>query len=280
MKKFFGWLLAFLLTGALVLFCVCFIGRRTIAPALGARGAAVSERVISAEKELIRERVTALSQLHGFTPEPVIDAVSGAVLTDLNAQASLWWSSLLADGTPGTVPQMDEKLLRDVLARDPLLAQDEDPAGRAETIAGIVSADVIRVVLPLRQEIVSFGMREAEKKVDTVNLVTFFVRMPWAALALCALLTGLIALLDVRECLKQIGSAMGAAAIVMIAIALLAAFAGIRPMIQEASGSLALQYDSVLTGMTRRTAVLTAGLLAGYAACMIFRQRSLKKHGA
>lgn len=280
MRKFLAWLLAFLLTGSLVLFGVSFIGRRLIVPALGDQGAKVSARVAEAEKELIKEKVNELSQVYGFTPEPVIAAIGEETLSDLNAQAALWWSSVLADGTIGEPLKMDTKPLRTVLAEDPLVQQNEDPEAQAETIADAVAAAVARVVLPLRQETVNIGLREAGKRVDLVNLVNFFIRVPWAALALSALLAGLIALLESSRligCLKYIGSAMGAAAIVLLACAAAATLAGVRPMIREASRSLAAQYDSVLSGAWILVAVLAAVLLAGYVLCMVFCTRRKDK---
>ena len=283
MKKILAWLLAFLLTGSLVLFCVSYIGRRTIAPAMGDQGAKVSARVIAAEKEMIREKITVLAALYGFTPEPVIGVISDDVLTDLNAQASLWWSSVLADGMPGQQPKMDTRELQQVLADDPLVNQSEHPEAQAETICDSVSQSVVRIVLPMRQETLNLGMREAGKRVDLVNLLTFFIRIPWAALALSALLAGLIALLESRQisgCLKHIGAALGAAAIVVAVAAALAAVSGIRPMIQEASRSLAVQYDSVTTDALILAGVMAVVMLAGYILCMLFFRRSQKKHEA
>ena len=106
---------------------------------------------------------------------------------------------------------------------------------------------------------------------------------PPAALALSALLAGLTALLESRRisgCLKYIGAALGAAAIVLIAISVLMANAGIRPMILEASRSLAVQYDSVLTEALIRAGALAAVLTAGSVLCLICFQRSRKKHEA
>ena len=71
------------------------------------------------------------------------------------------------------------------------------------------------------------------------SLVAFFMGVPWAVLALCALLAGLIALIQsrrIRGSLRYIGSAMGAAAIVIVCAAVLYLLAGVQPMIREVSG--------------------------------------------
>ena len=82
MKKFFAWFLAFLMTGTLILFGICFAGQQAIAPAMGDAGAPVSDSVIREEKELVRERITALAELYGFSAEPVIGAVNEETLRD------------------------------------------------------------------------------------------------------------------------------------------------------------------------------------------------------
>ena len=101
MKKIIAWFFALLLTGSLILFGVCLVGHRVIAPAMGDEGAPVSDSLIREEMDLARERINALADLYGFNPEPVIAAVNEDVLKDLNSQASLWWSSMLRDGKAG-----------------------------------------------------------------------------------------------------------------------------------------------------------------------------------
>ena len=278
MKKFLAWLLAFLLTGSLLLFCVSFLFRRTVAPAVN-ESARMSEQVISTEKELIRENVENLAAVYGFSAEPVIASVDDETLRDLNEQATEWWSSLLADGKAGMELYLDTSGIRKILLEDPLLSEQEDLDAYIEMLAGEISKSIRRVVLPMRQETIQIGVKEANKRVDIVNLVVFFLDLPWAALALAALLAGLIALLECRRisrCLKYIGSAAGAAALILIVIAALACFAGIQPMIREASRSLAVQYTSVLNGILLTTGFMTAVLLAACVISLILYRRCEK----
>ena len=77
----------------------------------------------------------------------------------------------------------------------------------------------------MRQSILEAALQKAGEKLDLPNLIAFFLGSCWAALALCAFLAGLIALAwsrqTFREALLYIGGALGAAALVMIAAALL-----------------------------------------------------------
>ncbi len=284
MRKVVVILLAFLLTGTLVLFCVSYVGRQVILPAMsGEDGAQVSEAIIREEKLLVRERVTELSELYGFDAEPVIGVISEDILRDLNRQASRWWSTLLQDGKAGDELRWDISELEDVLASDASLNRMEDQE-QAEymglTVADEVYSSVNRMVLPMRQQIIRLGMQKIGQRIDTVNLITFFMRIPWAALALCALLAGLLMLLRSRkppDSLQYIGAALGGAALVLACLLILYQFSGILPMIREASAGLAIQYQSVASEAMIRAGILTAAMAMGCTLCMIGIRKSRRK---
>lgn len=274
MKKVIAVLLALLLTGSLVLFCVTFVGRQVLLPAMGEEGAPVSDSLIREEQRLVRERITAMADLYHFEAEPVISVITEDTLRDLNQQASLWWSSILKDGKTGEELKWDTSELEKVLESDAVLGQMED-RDRAEYLAISALEDIrkniIRLVLPMRQKIVFLGMQEADKRIDILNLISFFMGTPWAALALCALLAGLIVMLESRKfkgAVQYIGSALGAAALVLITLIVLYLCAGIQPMVQEASASLAVQYHSVESGAMIRAGILAAALAAGCIICL------------
>lgn len=282
MKKAAAVLLALLLTGALVFFCVSFIGRQVILPAMSEGGAKVSDGVIREEMELARERIGELAELHGFDAEPVIGAVSEETLRDLNSQASGWWSTLLREGKPGEPLQWDAEEVEKAIVPDSLQNPEENPA-EAEYLKSSTAEEVrnsiTRMVLPMRQQTIRLGMQEIGKRVDLPSLVSFFLGVPWAVLALCALLAGLIALLDGRKfhaALTFIGSAFGAAALVLAALVLLFMNAGIQQMIGEASAGLAIQYRSVISGSAVLAGILAAALAAGCILCLAFSRKGGK----
>ena len=267
MKKIIAWFLAFMLTGTLILFGICFTGRQVMIPAMSEEGAAVSDNLIREEKELARERITALAELYGFYAEPVIGLVDEELLRDLNKQASLWWSSVLQDGKAGKELRWDTKELIKILEADPAVQENpEETAYYASTVAEEVHKSIVNMVLPMRQIVISLGLQEAGKRADLVNLIEFFLGTPWTMLALSLLTAGLIALIDgrpLRRALRYIDSAMGAASIVMIALMVLYMRAGILPMIREASAGLTVQYRSLVSGTMVQTILLTAILIAG-----------------
>ena len=280
MKKILAVLLAFMLTGTLILFSVSFLGRQIILPAMNEGGAQVSDAVIREEQQLARERVTRLADLYGFDAEPVVSLIGEETLRDLNSQASRWWSTVLQDGTTGESLRWDTRELEQVLASDPRLAANKDPE-RDEYLEVSAAEDVrnsiLRMVLPMRVQVIRLGLQEIGKRIDLPNIITFFLEVPWAALVLCALLAGLIALLQGKkfhDAALYIGSAMGGAALVLAALVALYLCAGILPMIREASAGLTIQYRSILSGTMIRAGILTAALAAGCVLCLAPKRKN------
>ena len=282
MKKILAVLLALMLTGTLILFCVSFLGRQIVLPAMDEDGAQVSGTVIREEQQLARERVTKLAGLYGFDAEPVISLIGEDTIRNLHSQASIWWSSLLRDGKTGEALQWDTEELEQVLAADPRLAAGNDPE-REEYLevsaAESVRNSIIRMVLPMRLQVIRLGMQEIGKRVDLPNIVTFFLGVPWAALALAALLAGLIAMLQGKkfhDAPLYIGSALGGAALVLVTLMILYLCAGILPMIREASAGLTIQYRNVLSGTMIRAGILAAAMAAGCILCLAGKRKNRK----
>ncbi|MCR5566396.1 MAG: hypothetical protein K6F61_06055 [Clostridiales bacterium] len=282
MKKAIAALLAFLLTGALILFSVTFLLQQIIQPAMDEDGAQVSSSVIREEQQLARDRITKLAGLYGFEAEPVTALITEDTLRDLHSQASLWWSTLLKDGKIGEELRWDTDGLAETLAEDSLLNRTEDEE-RSENLklsaAEEVTNSIVHMVLPMRPQTIRLGLQEIEKRVDLPNVIRFFLGVPWAALALCALLAGLIALLESGRftgAARYIGYALGAAALTIVALMLLYMNAGILPMIREASAGLTIQYRDVVSGTMTRAGILAAVMAAGCILCLAEHRRNGK----
>ena len=82
MKKIIAWLLAFLLTGTLILFCVSFLGQQVIAPSMNEEGAPVNDQVIRREQQLLKERMDKLAEVYPFPAEQVTEMVDEATLRE------------------------------------------------------------------------------------------------------------------------------------------------------------------------------------------------------
>ena len=280
MKKITALFLAFLLTGFLVLFSVTLLCRQVIAPFMTEEGAPVSDTVIREEQEMLRRRLDGIAEIYGIPVEPAVNALDETVLRDLNHQASRWWSGVMMTGKPAEwVTWNTEELELEMVAAAEAAAPDDTENAAYMSMAGMeaIRRSVLRTVLPIRQEIIEPALQKVRQKIDLPNLITFFLGIPWAALAVCALLAGLIALLEsrrIRRCLKYIGAALGAAALVTVALVCLYWFAGIESMLLDASESLMVMYWDALSRAFVPAAVLLGVMIVGSVLCLaLCRQR-------
>ena len=107
-------------------------------------------------------------------------------------------------------------------------------------------------------------------------MISFFLGIPWAALAICALLAGLIVLLESRKdrfALRCIGAALGAAVLVVIAVAAVYLCAGVKGMIREASESLTVLYQYAAGRALVRAGILSTAMAAGCVLCLAGSRR-------
>ena len=281
MKKILCWFLALLLTGTLALFGVSHFGAKLVEPGLREGGTTVSGSVQEAEMELIRKKAAELADVYGFSAETAMQFITPEKLAAMNDEAALWWNSLLANGVEGEAPAFDTDEMAAAFVKE-MPAEGsaetgEEPEVLAAEAANAVGRSILRIVLPLRLPVISKGLTEAASRVDIANVIRFLTGIRWAALALCALLAGLIALLEsrkLRNSLKYIGSAMGAAVLVLAGGCVLYVLSGIDPLIAGASMSLSVQYGSLLNGAALWLFIYAALLLIGCVACLILCRRT------
>lgn len=279
MKKILCWLLAFLLTGTLALFGFSYVCSRAVEPGLKEGGTAVSDSVQRMEMELIRDKIAELAPIYEFSAETAMEYITPEKLAEMNEQAAAWWNHLLVNGEAADAPVYDTEELAGAFMEDimPDGSDLEEPELRAADSANAVAESILRIVLPLRLPVISIGLGKAAERVDIANIIRFLLGIRWAALALCALLAGLIALLESRKLrmsLRYIGSAMGAAVLVIFAGCVLYAMTGIDRLIAGASPSLSAQYGSLLNSAAIPLFIYTGLLLIGCIVCLIFCRRT------
>lgn len=282
MKKILCWLLAFLLTCTLALFGFSYAAARAVDPGLKEGGTPADGFVQKLELQLIRNKIDELAPIYQFSADTAKKYVTVEKVAEMNDQAARWWNSLLTNGEAGEAPAFDtEEMLNAFLAdATPAGSGEEGPGEEAELratdAANAVAESILRIILPLRLPVIGIGTGKAAERVDVGNVVRFLTGIRWAALALCFLLAGLIALLESRKLrisLKYIGSAMGAAVLVMAGGVVLYFLSGIGLLIAGASPSLSIQYGALLSGAAIRLAVYAAVLLIGCITCLILCRR-------
>jgi len=273
-KAFLSGLLAFFLAGSLILFCLAFACGRAAGPVLYGEENQPGSADLEEERRLIGDKVAGLSEILGFSADPVMELVTPENLGDLHALSAEWWRDLLHNGYAGADPRWDSPDLLSVLRADPAFSGMDDPdlaEERINTAAEEIRKAVIRVVFPFRPQLLRFAVEKLSRRVDIPNLMDFLRGTPWAFLALCALLSGLIVLAGgagVRPALRYIGAALGAAALTVAACAVLYLCAGVLPMVREASESLTAMYRSASSRALVPAALFAGILAAGCALCL------------
>ena len=282
MKRFLCWFLALLLTGFLVLFGISYAVSQVVEPGTREGGAVASDSIQKMELALIQKKIEELAPIYGFSAETAMKYVTPEAVGEMNRQTAVWWNSILVNGEATDAPAFGTDEMAAAFLKDAAPAggeegeTDEAAELRATEAANAVGESILRIILPLRLPIVGKGLTEAAARVDLGNVIRFLLGIRWAALAMCALLAGLIALLEsrkLRESLKYIGSAMGAAVLVLAACCVLYVLSGVDPLIAGASMSLSLQYGSLLNGAAVRLFIYAGVLLAGCVICLILYRR-------
>ena len=274
MKKVISIPLAFLLTAAMILFCISFIGYRIIAPGMNENGAAVSDSVINEELVIAREHITELSAIYGFNAETAISLIDRDTFSQLNRQASRWWKTVLQEGKAGEALSWDTDELYELLMSDAAQHTDgnwKEAASLAQEITEKIRECVYRIVLPVRQNVIGLGLKKIGQRIDLPDTISFFMCIPWTLLALSTLLAGLIVLIagkKPRGALPYIGSALGGTALVLACLAAVYLSAGIPGMIREASQSLMIQYRTVELRSLLTVAAMASAMTAGCVLCM------------
>lgn len=273
MKKMLCWLLAFLLTGCIALLGIFWAFRRAMDPFLKPDGTPASPAVIEEELNLIRKRTEEMADTYGFQAEHVMRAVTPEVLEKMNQQAASWWHLLLAEGTVAGEPELDTAQLSAILSEEEVIAREADTdlaEAKTAEIASAIQRTVVRTVLPLRCNLLTLALMEVTKHVDVTEVIRFIRGVPMLALSLCALLAGILFLLEKRRSglLKHYGAALGAGSLIFVFFVLLMALAPLSRMIGEASPSLRMQYDAVASGVIIRTAAFALLSAAGCVCCL------------
>ncbi len=276
MKKAIVLILAFLLTGSLVLLAVSAPFGRGLSSGLRWSVAEISGAVTEEEVRLARERAGEIAELYGFDPETVMPLITREQMEEMNRQTSLWWHELLSEGKTGEAPVFEPEELEEKIAADLAGRMGEDEAfSLAEEAAELIRERITRIALPLRQNVISRGLLEMNQRLDWKGAIDLGTGLPLAAFTLCAVLSGLIALLSpsLREGLYALGGALAGAALVVVALWIAARGLGLQAMIREASESLALQYTSVVSGMSAGMLGLAGVMLVCGVLCLALHCR-------
>lgn len=229
---------------------------------------AQADAVIDAQYTRIGEAVDALAQKYPFEPKTVMDFVTRDRLEDFNAQVVHWWMGLLQADPVLTAPSYDVEGLLDAVKADETfragVPESSWTATARDKIVQGVQDIVVQAVTPLRLSLLSLGLGKALSMADVPTLRGYLPYLPWALLAACVLLAGLLLLCTHRRMIKgvlYIGSACGAAGICLGVIMGAVAYLDLPGRLAAASALLSMQLRLLLQSLALPMGLTALGLL-------------------
>ena len=277
-----AWVLTFMLTGLLALTLFSFAARHLLTPAEGEGSVQLNETLISQEAELAEAKIRQLAEVYPFQPETVLDVLDRETLTEMSRQSAAWWRQLLTEASLRERPDFETEELETALFSDPGIMElrENEAESTVREISAKVKEILQRTVLPMRQPVLSRVMKELKERFDLKNLIDFATGLPWALLALCAVIAGLIALVTARKMrltLKYLGAAFGGAVLTVAAVWLAVHFAGLIPLIRESSESMARQAEMLANRVLLREGAMALAMALGSVACLFLYRRGGKR---
>lgn len=272
-----AWAATFLLTVFLALFLLTALFVQALTSAGLHAGTATNDSILDEQVRSIYGYIDLLAEEYGFSPESVKTAVSREDLKKFNLDAAAWWTRVLTEGESGSVPRWySSEVEQAVTAAMDNEKTKDDP----RTVIAELSDKIDRTVFPLRETLLTTGLEFANEKADIPGIVRSVRKLPMLFLALSVLAAGLIMLLMGREpfrSLKYFGTALAAAALVLITAGITLAVMQMKDMLAQASTGLASEFGTLM-----RTICLEGGgaalilLLAGAACLYLYRNGGIK----
>lgn len=254
-----AWAAAVLLTIALTGTLLGTTAARMLASEESHIRISTDRQVIAGQMERIAGIVRDLAEEYGFSPEPVISAVSRDEITDLNTRMAKWWTRIVTEGIMDDVPSWSaDSLIPTIMETTDPEKVSGDLYENAAEAAGELEKAIRETAMPVRISLISFGVRYLNRRIDLPGAVRTVSQLPLLGAAACLLLAGLIALLTakkIRISLKYYGAAFGGAGIAAAFCMILAGTAGIQGMISRVSETMSRQ-----TGLAVREMALEGGL--------------------
>ena len=270
-----AWILTFLLTVMLSVTLLSVIAVQGLSSAGFHLSVATDEGLMDTQMAHIHEQVDRMAEEYGFSAEAVKTSISREELKEKNSEAAAWWTMLLTEGEMGGFPRWDASSIEEAVYST---IDAEKSAEEPRAVVADVVTVVERTVFPMRESLLTAGMKYAETAVDLAGSIRSLRKVPLFALALSLLIAGLIALLLGREIfrsLKHFGSAAAGTGLVLLAVC--AAVWIMRPgeMIAQASERLAGTFSFLMGRIGLSTGIMIVLLLAiGYSCLILYRKKA------
>ena len=229
---------------------------------------AQQDAVVDAQYARIGEEVDALSQQYPFEPKTAMDFITRDSLLDFNAQVVRWWMGFLQADPALDAPRYEISGLMDAVKADETfragVPQTSWTATARDKVVKNVEDIVTQTVAPLRLSLISLGVLGLLSKVDVPALASNLPYVPWALLAVCLLLMGLMVLFTHKRMVKgllYIGAACGASGLCLGALLGVTAWLNLPGYLAASWPLLAMQLRLLLQNLALSTGLTALALL-------------------
>lgn len=202
---------------------------------------ATDDRVVEEQMRILRERTEALAEEYGFSPETVMREISAETIREADRAAALRLTKVFREGKLEDVPAYDAEPLSEALQADAAFMAGQDPFMLKNTLQGITGAVggmISDQAMVFREPMIRAAERMAQKTVQLPVLAEICRQLPLLFALAAAAVTGLIGLLTSRKmrlCLRYIGSAMTASAMLLVGVLGLFFLLNLGPLMNEIS---------------------------------------------
>lgn len=244
---------------------------------------ATGDGVVGQQMERVEAEIRDLAEEYHFDADRVIAKLSADELRETDRQMAEWWTRIVRDGVMDETPRWSSSELRAEIEStvDPASLEADETAGDiAREVGYSLEKTVQKTLMPVRRALITMGVRVVTRKVDLPAIVRLTGQLPPAAMAVCLLLAGVIALLlgrKIRVSLKYYGAAFAGAGISVAAGFGVLCLFNIPGRVREASEGLANQMSRLSTTIMLESIGATAVLLAAGYACLVLYQRGTGK---
>lgn len=246
-------LLTLLMTLTLLLCMFSWQGVRLLTDSDLHHSIASATSVTDAQMERIQAAIDEIAAEQPIQPETLTELITPDAIRTYSIACSDWWMGLVQAEPTLAAPEWDAQAIEDAVREDELFQENVRSTLRRATardqIAYPLAQTIQETVMPLRTQLISFVLPEVLERVDVPALLTLAAKVPMLCLAASGVLALLILLLMYRCPCKgglYIGSALAAAALLVLLMMLGIAVLNPASLVAQANSLLALQLSLLL----------------------------------
>ena len=240
--------------------------------------------LMDARMEALEQKIADVAEEYSFSPDTVKGFVTREVLLSQEEGMADWLIGVL-HGKAVSQPTWDTTEVQEAIREDELF-QAAVPSAMRKVVARdqaayAISTAVNSAVLPIRAEVLQAGLQVVNKKVDLYKIIEE-LPLVFPAAGVAALILALIILLVMRKSLRfafaHLGSALMAAALMLLAVALYVLALDVPGLCGQVSALFALQVTAILKQLAISAGIITLAWLVLGAVLMCVFQHCSRRH--